>query len=113
MSDSMITRHLALQRKLSNACGVGLLDEHEALVITAMAGAKEFMEAVDFFNDKTKPWKAPSFDRHHIVEELIDVYHFLLQAWNILEVDEDEVDRVYCEKRNRNFQRIKEKLNAP
>jgi len=98
---------------LSNACGVNLLDDQEALVITAMAGAKEFMEMVDFFNDKTKPWKVTSFDRHHVVEELIDVYHFFLQALNILEVDEDELDRVYWEKRNKNFQRIKEKLNAP
>lgn len=112
MNDT-ISNHLALQKKLSDACGVSLLDEHEALVITAMAGANEFMEAVDFFNDKTKPWKAPSFDRHHVVEELIDVYHFLLQGFNILEVDEYEIDKVYREKRDKNFQRIKEKLNAP
>lgn len=107
----MIKEHLALQKALSVKCGVHTLDEHEALVITCLAGAQEFMEAIDFYKDKTKPWKSPSFDRHEIVEELIDVYHFLLQAWNILEVDSNEVDRAYKEKRNQNFQRIKEKLN--
>lgn len=108
---NVIEEHLALQNALSRKCGVHSLDEHEALVVTCLAGAQEFMEAIDFYKDKTKPWKAPSFDRHLIVEELIDVYHFLLQAWNILEVDSDEIDRVYKMKREKNFQRVKEKLN--
>ncbi len=108
---NIIDEHLALQDALSRKCDVHSLDEHEAIVVTCLAGAQEFMEVIDWYKDKTKPWKAPSFDRHATVEELIDVYHFLLQAWNILEVDSNEVDRVYKEKRNRNLQRIKEKLN--
>jgi len=108
---NIIEEHLVLQKALSQKCGVHSLDEQQALVVSCLAGAQEFMEAIDFYKDSTKPWKAPSFDRHLIVEELIDVYHFLLQAWNILEVDSEEVDRVYRLKRHKNLQRVKEKLD--
>lgn len=98
--------HLALQSELSDVCGVQSLDKHKALVITCLAGAQEFMEAIDFFKDATKPWKQPSFDESEVKEELIDVYHFLLQAFNIMGMNEREIDSLYRMKRQKNFDRI-------
>lgn len=67
----------------------------------------EATEAAEYFGDITKPWKKNlEVNTEHIKEELIDVLHFLLQAFIILDMDGNEVFSSYIEKNRSNFRRI-------
>lgn len=108
----ILDKHLRLQNELSDTCGVNVLDKEDALVVSCLAGIDELLEVVEFVKDKTKPWKQPNFDLALTQVEAIDVYHFLLQIFNILEMDEEKIDSLYREKRNKNFDRVQEKMGA-
>lgn len=110
MTMGVLDKHLRLQNELSETCGVNVLDKEGALVVSCLAGIDEFLEVVEFVKDKTKPWKRPEFNLGLTQTEAIDVYHFLLQIFNILEMDEELIDKLYREKRNKNFDRVQEKM---
>lgn len=111
----MINEHIELQKRLMDAVGAKYSDEVELkrlLLITVLALIDEGLEVVDYEKDSTKPWKSPSFDKLLIKEEVIDIWHFVLQLFALLDMNENEVDAMYRWKNQRNFERIKVKMNA-
>ena len=66
------------------------------------------------YNDETpfKWWGRGAWEtqKDKAAEELIDVLHFLMIAFEDLGIDANEIHRLYCNKNRRNWQRFKEKL---
>lgn len=107
--------HMELQNKLMNVVGASVTDEESLknlLKVTALCIIDEVLEVVEFSKDSTKPWKKPDFNESSIKEEIIDVYHFMLQLFVLMGMNENEVDAMYRFKNQRNFERIKVKMNA-
>ena len=113
----MINEHLELQKRLMDAVGASCDGDNleklkSLLVVTTIALIDEGLEVSSFVKDSTKPWKDSTFNVLHIKEEAIDVWHFLLQLFVLLGMDENEIDAIYRQKNSRNYERIKEKMNA-
>lgn len=115
MGMNTLDSHMELQKKLMDVVGASATDEDSLkrlLGITALCLMDEALEVVDFFKDSTKPWKKPDFNELSIKEELIDVYHFMLQFFVLMGMNENEIDAMYRFKNQKNFERIKAKMNA-
>lgn len=97
-----IREHYALQNELSEYCGVYKLPVVEAVTVTLLSLIDEALEIVESLKDKTKPWKQPEVDYDKMTEESIDVYHFWLQAVNLLQLQDKfpEIDFQATEERD-------------
>lgn len=102
---------LDAQRSLMVECELENIPVDLLLNLTLGNISDEALEAGRFFGDLTKPWKinldAPLDD---IKEELIDVLHFLLQAFIIVDMNANDIYSLYLQKNRKNWQRIQEKL---
>ena len=103
---------LEAQAKLMRATGCEKVPPDLLLLLTLVNIIGEAQEALAFWTNVTKPWKDPGeIDIEHVKEELIDVLHFLLQAFVELDMTDNEVVDLYLQKNERNFERIKEKMS--
>ncbi len=101
---------LDAQLGLMHECELHNIPQDLLFYMTLGNIAGEASEAGEFFGDITKPWKKDfKFDSDHAKEELIDILHFLLQAFLILGMDANEIYKLYIHKNRKNFQRIMEK----
>lgn len=101
---------LDLQRSLMLECRADELPDDLLLYITLNNIIGESTEAAAFFGDITKPWKKSlGVSLDEVQEELIDILHFLLQAFIIVGMDASAVMELYRIKNRVNFRRIKAK----
>jgi len=111
----MIDEHIQKQMNLMNAVRANFENEEslkKMLIVTALAMIDEVLEVVEFEKDSTKPWKSSNFNTLQIKEEIIDIYHFMLQFFALLGMNHNEIDTMYRWKNQMNFERIKGKMNA-
>ena len=103
---------MARQRKLMNVLGIAKGPVPDILfspvykdVLIMMGG--EVHEALEPLTLGTKPWKiADSGElRAHALEELVDVFFFMLEAFELAGLSAKDVEKLYEEKRQRNFVR--------
>ena len=71
------------------------------LATALLVEAAELLESCGY-----RWWKSEVLDDSAMKEEAIDVLHFLLSFFNKVEMDEDEVKRLYLKKRGVNFNRL-------
>lgn len=77
-------------------------DKAEATNEVVLAIVKELSELTDGY--RCLPWKPDVEDREYILEELVDVHHFLLELYLIWGVTSDvEVEKLYLKKREKNL----------
>lgn len=102
---------LNLQRMLMSACEIDKLPVDIAFWVTGTALAGEANEALENFQDLTKPWKRnTTVNLPAVQEEAIDVLFFLLQWFVLLGMTSDDILKMYRQKSTVNFQRIMEKM---
>lgn len=103
---------LGRQRKLMNVLGIEKGPVPDILfsplykdVLIMMGG--EVFEALEPLTLGTKPWKIADSSqlRDHALEELVDVFFFVLEAFELAGLSAAEVERRYEEKRQKNFVR--------
>lgn len=115
MGMNTLDSHMELQKKLMDVVGASATNEESVknlLIVTALCIIDEALEVVEFAKDSTKPWKKPEFNQLSIKEEIIDVYFFVLQLFVLMGMNENEIDAMYRFKNQKNFERIKAKVNA-
>jgi len=115
MGMNTLDSHMELQKKLMDVVGASATNEDSVknlLNVTTLCIIDEALEVVEFSKDSTKPWKKPAFDELSIKEEIIDVYFFVLQFFVLMGMNENEIDAMYRFKNQKNFERIKAKVNA-
>lgn len=104
---------LNLQRMLMSACEIEKLPVDIAFWVTGTALVGEANEALENFQDLTKPWKRnTTVDLPAVQGEAIDVLFFLLQWFVLLGMTSDDVLRMYKEKSTVNFERIMKKMRS-
>lgn len=104
---------LNLQRMLMSACEIEKLPVDIAFWVTGTALVGEANEALENFQDLTKPWKRnTTVDLPAVQGEAIDVLFFLLQWFVLLGMASDDVLRMYKEKSTVNFERIMKKMRS-
>jgi dimeric dUTPase (all-alpha-NTP-PPase superfamily) len=102
---------LNLQRMLMSACEIDKLPVDIAFWVTGTALVGEANEALENFQDLTKPWKRnTTVNLPAVQEEAIDVLFFLLQWFVLLGMTSDDILKMYKDKSTVNFQRIMEKM---
>lgn len=108
-----LSQMMVRQLELMDQLGIDKWEgTYEALVEEIVhAIACEANEMVAPFIVKTKPWKQVNkLDMNHIIEESIDVMHFLMEFWLLVGMTPDEVLNEYKLKAAINEQRIKQKM---
>lgn len=101
---------LDLQRALMHECRADELANDELLYVTLGNIIGEASEAAEWFGDITKPWKKSLvMPLEEVQMELVDVLHFLMQAFIIVGMDASEILELYRIKNRINFRRVKEK----
>lgn len=101
---------LDAQRHLMGECLANRIPNDTLLYITLNNIVGEANEAAAFYGDITKPWKVNmGVNLDEIQEELIDILHFLLQAFIITGMTGADIVSLYHIKNNVNFRRIKAK----
>jgi NTP pyrophosphatase (non-canonical NTP hydrolase) len=103
---------LIWQYKLSNTCGVNVLEKMQALKSTLSQMVVEAAEAFAPWVTETKPWKPQYPDLAATDEEVIDVLHYVLTWANLREWTAEELIFRYRAKNLRNFERVNEKISA-
>jgi len=101
-----------MQDQLTRYCGAYNLPNEDALREMVMAISSEAGEAMAPIVTKTKPWKSAPIDWSHIDEEMIDIFHFLLEYWLLRGFTPDEIFKQYQAKNEYNYTRVKAKLNS-
>lgn len=109
ISDDMLKRMFAMQEQLNRRIGVDTrhLDEEqrqEWLLNYCRAISQEIAELTD-----SVPWKwwarYQQFDIQNARVEIVDLFHFLISAAQVLEMDAETVFELYMRKNQVNFQR--------
>ncbi|HIE10279.1 MAG TPA: dUTPase [Kiritimatiellae bacterium] len=109
ISDDMLKRMFAMQEQLNRRIGVDTrhLDEEqrqEWLLNYCRAMSQEIAELTD-----SVPWKwwarYQQFDIQNARVEIVDLFHFLISAAQVLEMDAETVFELYMRKNQVNFQR--------
>lgn len=104
---------LNLQRMFMGACEIEKLPVDIAFWVTGTALVGEANEALENFQDLTKPWKRnTTVDLPAVQGEAIDVLFFLLQWFVLLGMTSDDILRMYKEKSTVNFERIMKKMRS-
>ncbi len=102
-----------LQRLLMSACEIDKLPPDIAFWVTGTALVGEANEALENFQDLTKPWKRnTNVDLPAVQGEAIDVLFFLLQWFVLLGMTSDDILKMYKEKSIVNFERIMKKMRS-
>jgi dimeric dUTPase (all-alpha-NTP-PPase superfamily) len=95
---------LELQKELDEEISKHFNDPSILQIATALSvEASELIDACGLKYWKKKPQKS----REEIIEEGIDVLHFLLSFFNHLGLNEDEIKRAYKAKWGVNFKRLR------
>lgn len=100
------------QNGLSDILGVLAMEEQTGMREMVACLSVEAAEAQAHFLNGTKPWKSQIVDRAEVDEEMIDCLHFIFAYFNVRGIPSEEVVRRFRAKNLRNFDRIKEKMNA-
>lgn len=101
---------LDLQRALMHECRADDIANDELLYITLNNIAGEASEAAEWYGDITKPWKKVlDLPLDEVQMELVDILHFLLQAFTIVNMDAAEIVELYRIKNRINHRRVKAK----
>ena len=101
---------LLWQERLSEVLKVYDMPREEAIKAMVACLAVEGSEAMAHFLTSTKPWKPQTVDMAAVTEEMIDVLHFLLAFFNLVQMNGEDIVEAYRAKNLRNYQRIQEKM---
>lgn len=101
---------LKWQDALSSTLRVYDMPKQEAIKAMIECLAVEAAETLAPFLTKTKPWKPQTVDMDHVKEEAIDILHFLLALFNLMEMGPQEVVEEYRRKNLINYDRVKAKM---
>lgn len=103
---------LAWQDRLSSTLRVYDMPKQEAIKAMIECLAVEAAETLAPFLTKTKPWKSQVVDMAHVKEEAIDILHFLLALFNLMDMDADAIVEEYRRKNLVNYDRVATKMAA-
>ena len=108
--NDMLKEMFRMQAELNKRIGVGTPDtmseedQHKWILNYCRAMTQELAELTD-----SVPWKwwakYQKFDKQNARVEVVDLFHFLISAAEILGMSADDVFRVYTEKNKLNFKR--------
>ena len=108
--NDMLKEMFRMQAELNKRIGVGTPDtmseedQHRWILNYCRAMTQELAELTD-----SVPWKwwarYQKFDKQNARVEVVDLFHFLISAAEILGMTADDVFRVYTEKNKLNFKR--------
>ena len=108
--NSELAEMLDSQLALMHECRADGIPNDELLYITLNNIIGEANEAAAYYGDITKPWKKNlELPLEEVQEELVDILHFLLQAFIILDMDADDIVELYRIKNRINHRRVKAK----
>lgn len=77
----------------------------DALYDAAVGMVCEAGEVLADLRSRNRPWKAGP-DVNHVIEETIDVFFYLMEAWLILGLSASDVRAAYWSKLVKNYDRI-------
>jgi dimeric dUTPase (all-alpha-NTP-PPase superfamily) len=103
---------LEWQDQLSSTLRVYDMPKQEAIKAMIECLAVEAAETLAPFLTKTKPWKSQVVDMAHVKEEAIDILHFLLALFNLMDMDADAIVEEYRRKNLVNYDRVATKMAA-
>ena len=103
---------LMWQDKLSATLGVYDMPKEEAIKAMIECLAVESAETLAHFLTKTKPWKPQVVNMAEVKEEAIDILHFLLAFFNLMEMGPDAIVEEYRRKNLINYERVAAKMAA-
>ncbi|MCK5707075.1 MAG: dUTPase [Candidatus Aureabacteria bacterium] len=98
-----------MQKELNKRIGVDTdsmnMEEKQKWILNyCRAMSQEISELID-----SVPWKwwakYQKFDEQNIKVEIIDIFHFLISAAQVVGLDADDVHRIYMQKNKVNFER--------
>lgn len=108
--DGELAEILDLQLGLMHECQANAIPNDELLYITLNNIAGEASEAGEWYGDITKPWKKNlEIPLDEVQMELIDILHFLMQAFIIVGMDAAAITELYRIKNRINYRRVKAK----
>lgn len=108
--NSELAEMLDLQLGFRHQCRADGIPNDEFLYITLNNIIGEANESAAYYGSITKPWKKNlELPLEEVQEELVDILHFLLQAFIILDMDADDIVELYRIKNRINHRRVKAK----
>lgn len=103
---------LIWQDRLSATLGVYDMPKEEAIKAMIECLAVESAETLAHFLTKTKPWKSQVVNMAEVKEEAIDILHFLLAFFNLMEMSPQDIVEEYRRKNLINYGRVAAKMAA-
>jgi NTP pyrophosphatase (non-canonical NTP hydrolase) len=103
---------LMWQDMLSATLGVYDLPKEEAIKAMIECLAVEAAETLAHFLTKTKPWKPQVVNMDEVKEEAVDILHFLLAFFNLMDMGPEAIVEEYRRKNLINYERVAAKMAA-